>query len=699
MTHSARFSKIILISVFAFIGSVFPSLSFSQNATAIDLYEQGKKAQDLELYQDAIELYKSSLVKNSHFAGPLVGLAQSYYFLEEYKEALQYVTEARKYEKNNLAIDTLEGLIQTGLQAFDKARERFQYVLGKEPNNLDARFGLAGLDIANGMTKQAAKKYIDTLAVSPFNKPALLALVRIYSGMGDYDAASSYLELATKYYSNDSAVHFEAGKFYDANKNDKLAQFHYKTALDLKPNYYEAMITLGVLDYKQGSTNDAIELAKKAIASQSNDVKYMGRYLLGLFYAKNGNVSDSSKNFIASLRIRNDDEISRITAETLVASKLPETDSLRRDLALYHFKNGKLYEKDSYLSMALNEYRRALQIDPHYEDARFAYGHILKIEGFPLDYLFNLKLLRDYYHNKDTRVLDDYEIELKKYDDSVSHDWQTQLIDATGTDSTPALPNLPDAQDQSKSANDRKLFNQFTIHKNQFVFALYTNPSKNGLMHFEADKALIAYFKDILSRSDKLTFQTDDSNHDQSREFEYVSSPANASRLALDAHADYFIMCKFQELERSFEINATVYLARTGSEIKTFNVYKTGNNKVSSAMAKCAEDIEAALPLKGSIILREFNNGIIDIGRLQGAKNGDSLIIVKKGGLTPDNRSLALGYNDKDVIGNIKITQVDENISLGTIEKSGMYDFINPHDEVVYAITPDDKKQIQQQKK
>ncbi len=657
----------------------------AQGRSATDLYDMGRKAQDAQEYREAIDAYKSALALNPKYGESLAGLAGCFYLIDEYGEALKYVTEAKKYDRENLSLYTLEGSIRAALGEYEAARGIFESVLLKEPNNLDARFGLAELDLSDGKAKQAAKRYLDTLGVSPLNKTSLLSLVRLYSGFGDSATAASYLELATKYYSNDPAVHFTAGSYYDSIKNPKLATFHYRTALDLNPQYYDAALSLAVLYYKQGNPADAIVTAKAALDSDSTLVKYRGRYLLGLFSGQAGNTAESMKNFNAALKLRNDDEISRIALETLALSGLDETDPARRDLARYHFNNGKLFERNSYLSTALLEYRRALQIDPHYQDARYAYGYVQKLQGYPLVYFFNLLLLKDYYKSQDKRVLDDFDLQLKKYNESVSGKWDDKLIEAIGTDTGAVLDAQPEATPQAGKAGSAKFFNQFTIKKNPFTLALYTVQSANSLVHTDADRILVSYFKDALSRSDKISIPESGIAGKFPDDAAVVFSKAEANRKALTGKTDYYAICAFTELDRSFEISCTLYKTKTGSEIKTFNAYRTGNGRITYALAKCALDIDTAMPVRGSIILRELSNAIVDLGRMQGLKKDDTLVIVKQGGTFPDNSLLALSYDEKNVIGEYKVMEADENISYGAVTRKGAYDFINAGDEVLFV--------------
>jgi tetratricopeptide (TPR) repeat protein len=102
-----------------------PGLAAQPASAAIALYEQGKAAAADENYYLAIEKYKAALVQNPHYLDPIKGLAECFFFLDEYDEALRWVTLGKTYDKNDFSLLTLEGRTNIVLGNLDKARELF----------------------------------------------------------------------------------------------------------------------------------------------------------------------------------------------------------------------------------------------------------------------------------------------------------------------------------------------------------------------------------------------------------------------------------------------------------------------------------------------------------------------------------------------------------------------------------------------
>lgn len=664
---------------------------FAQNTKdAISLYKEGHKAQILEEYYRAIELYKSSLEINPDYAPPMKGLARCFYMLTEYEEALVYVQKAKQYDKTDLELYNLEGLIQIGRGEGDLARSQFNYVLTIEPNNINARFGLAELDIAYGKTREAARKYIETLNHSPNNQTALLELVEIYKDLGEIETAQNYLELALKYHADDPWVHYTAGKYFYEMKSFRLADYYLKTAIALKSDFYSARQLLGIVYFLDKKYSDAQAIMEETLSSPNPDHRHFARYCLGLFHQEQGNAIPAVEQYIMALDLRYDDEVARIAAENIALKEIDIKDHIRRNLALYHYNEGLLLEEQNYLSQTLMDYRRSLMLDYDSEKTRFAYARIYKKLGFPIRYLMELKVLRDDYKTKDPEVLDELELNVMHIYDSVSYKWMKELKAVTGEQSISDFQS-EDEQSEGEQPAGKDLFDQYTIQQKKYSIMLFTDPEKNNVLHPFADRILLDYFKDLLFGYRTIN-PAGDSPAGAAGGNYVVSSFDRAFRTANENKSDYFLIIRIEEKERSFEISLQIFLTRTGSELETVRVFKTGNRRVQNALAKCAQEINDLLPLRGTLLTRRFNKGIIDLGRYQGIKKGDELLVIKKQKVKLDHKKIAFAYEDSDVLGTFTITEADENVSEGMIKKKSFFDFINPEDEVVFEVKDEEEE-------
>ena len=158
-----------------------------------ELNKRGEEAQNVGDYYSAIEYYKTAIDLNPAYLSPLRGISESYFILGEYSEALRYVTEALRFASSDLELVNLEGRILLGLGQIEEAHARFALVLSKEPNNINAQFGMAEREIAEGKIQNAAARYREALRISPENRRALLSLVLLYDEIGNENAANYYI--------------------------------------------------------------------------------------------------------------------------------------------------------------------------------------------------------------------------------------------------------------------------------------------------------------------------------------------------------------------------------------------------------------------------------------------------------------------------------------------------------------------------
>jgi tetratricopeptide (TPR) repeat protein len=613
-----------------------------------DLYQRGREQQARSNHLAAVELYRAALIENPAYDKPLIGLAESFFALEEYEEALQYLEEAQKYDRGNLDLIVLEGRIAIALNQPARARSLFESVLKKEPNNLEAHFGLAELDIAQGWTGNASQRYIETLKVSPDNQKALLSLVLLSEEQGDRAAAETYLELALKSHSYEPRVHYAAGRFSMDEGNLERAESYLSTAIALDAEYTEAKCLLAHVYLLQGHAQKAIELLEP-MRTNDRDIPLVW-YSLGLAYDRSGKPEQGISSLARALRLQPDDEIARIVLENIALSELTIGDPIRENYAEYHLKRGALYRERNYLDKALMEYRRALRLQPEAKEPRLRYAELYRLMGFPEKYMRELELLRVLGYT-DTRILDDIE-----------------MISATRYDSVSA----------------RWGFEQYGLDRRRFSLALYHLKPASRELHPFAGEAAAAYLYDLFQRYPTLEMQTLEMPETTLN----VDSFESAFRKARSLDSDYFLLMHIEESERSFTTVLEQYLTSTGKLLRTYRVFRTGNDRVQNNFNILARRVFEALPLQGTLLARQFDQGVIDLGMYDQLEVGQELAIVRKGKVSLRNDRIGVFADEGDILGTFTVETLDEVVSEGTVSKHSFFDLINAGDEIIPLLPP-----------
>jgi tetratricopeptide (TPR) repeat protein len=630
------------------IAAALPSAPAVAELSALELYKKGHLAEIQEDYPAAIEQYKEALLLNPNYFDPVRGLARSYYAIEEYEEALGHINKAIALDKSNWDLYNIKGEILIGLGNLRDASGLFTSVMAREPNNIDARFGLAELDILAGKVNQAKARYMESLKILPNGRKALLKLVDLFLDLNDLASAAFYVEISLKSYPNDPEVNMTAARFYLKQRDFKSAGYYIATALSLKKDYFEVMQLSGIALLLQQKYQDAIAVLNQSLTERKAATNYIARYLLGYAHSLVSDFEEAVKQYLAALALRYDDEVSRIACEIQSIAYKDLPDRYRQTLAEYHLKQGQLFESQDMLKKALMEYRRALRIMPDYKDARVSYALLYKRLGFPIKYLLLLKFLSESYGYKDNLILDEIDVTLPRYYESVGFNWY-----GSGQD---------------------KVFDQYSLERITYKLSLFTNDLDNALYHPFAAPFFIDYLKDIFLWYDNV--------HIMEGEV-MIGSYQEAFRKAQKDNSDYFVTLKFLETERTFQMDGVIYLTRTGAELKRFSIFRTGNEKIQAAFLKLTEDLVGLLPLRGTLLARKADQGIINLGSIHGIRKDDTFIIVKRDKIRLAVKGIGLSYADEDVIGAFKVTATDENMSEGTVAKRSFFDFINPMDEVI----------------
>ena len=646
-----------LTAIFVLSLAILPAAGLYAQADAAsvqELYNEGYNEYRNENYYRAIELYKMALQLSPSYLDPLRGLAESYFMLGEYREALNWCIEALRYDKNNLVLKTLQARILIGLQAYEQAEQLFREVLEVEPYNFEAQFGMAELDIVRGRTLQAQLWYEKAMELRPENRRAILSLALVYEAAEELEKAEELVKLALHHYPSGYMVQFLAGKLYLKKGELQKAEMHIKKALALKKYFPDATLLLSTIYLQQEQYAQVVETIEKLLQEHRNN--HLLWYTLGVAYERNNHTAKSLQAYARTLRIRPDDEIARIAIENLVMTEYSPDAPERERYAEYHFQKGKTLQKRNYFQQALEEYRRGLLLAPFSKEGRELYAEIFKAFGYYDKYLSELKILQD-EGLADNRIRDEIEIYSSLLDDEISDKWK--------------IRQYPDPLQNGTESDEMHLLDQ---SGNKFSFLLFYDPDATETGHPLSTEDITDYFYSELQYEKKIQLFNGIEKHTG------FSTSFQKSR---QRQSDFFIIFTYRENGRAFSAECELYNGATGSKIRSFRVFRTGNDKVKRAITRLSEYINAALPFRGRLMDKEFDTAVINLGRYDGIEPEMQFNIIETGKVELNPENLEFSYPDDSVLGTFTVTATDELISEGTLESALFFDLINPGDTVV----------------
>jgi len=613
---------------------------YAQNggADAVSLYRQGRTAYVQDNLYRAVELYKEALGQNPSYLEPMLGLAETYYALGEYDQAVTYVMKARTLAREEPQVITLEARIRIGLGDLETARSLFQKVLATQPNNVDALLGLAELQAAQGNNAAAAERYLESIRLAPENRKALLSLALIYDYRGDSAAAQRYLDLALRYHRDSPLVQLMAARHFVRQHRPDVARSHAHTALNLKPGYVDAQLLLAEIALRQGDYSQAVSLVGPVIDADRNRI--VAWYVRAVALARSGNTDQSLQSFQMALRLDASDEVVRATAEQVVLDKLAVEDSRRQDFAAYHFARGDEYRNQNYFDRALAEYRRGLLLNPYSRSGRLAYAEIYRLRGHTAKYLDELKVLQSVGHS-DTYVSDRVEVYQSVVQNGVADSW--------GVD-------------------------QFSVNRDRTTFQIFFIADQQQLEHPLAASYLAQYLQDRMLAVQHFAFP---------KPPQEVENFAEAFRDARQAGSDYFMLISFDGEDRSFQATDLLYVSRSGSEVGRYQSGRNGNDRVREVAGTIASALGRDVPPRGVLLDRKQNSGLVSLGSLDGLTADSKLVMLRKGSVVLRSDKPGFLYGEGDVVGEFDVTRLDDLVAEGTITKSSFFDLVNVGDEVV----------------
>ena len=606
------------------------------------LYERGRESMSKEDWYSAAEFFIDCLRLNPAYADATSALAECYYELGEFDQALVWVRRARTLSRADTSLANLEAFTLIALGRLDEASPIINQVLAREQYNREALFAAAELDIARGRAGDAVVRYRGAMNRFPDDRRLLISLALVLGSLGDTENARGYIERALLNHDGDYRVHYYAA--YLASQDGRLsdAVTHAENSLYYRPAFAPARFLLASLLYRQGQYEEAARLADELIDLNRDDSRSW--YLKGLSLIRMDRFAEAQALLSAATDIDGDDEFIRIVLEELLITRTRVEDPARIRWATWHFNRARDFRTHNLIEQALFEYRRGLRLNPYAQDRR-EYAELLRLRGYPARFLEELTFMQD-----------------------------MGMADAAMNDAVESYNAL-----LSMALFRRWGVDPYMISKPHWRLAVFSLDSHSAFYHADAGSGASSYIKDLLVHERNIL--------PMDVELRQPSFSA-AFRTAREGDADYFLVVSVSENERDISIKGELFVARTGAPAAVFNAFRTGPDRLRYASRGIVEQLSSALPFRTELLLRRQDQGLIGKGRVDGVKDGAEYKLIQKGRIGLQNEGIGLVYTPDDVVGKLVIEKADEEVSAGKLIRNGFFDRITPGDEVLLEPDP-----------
>lgn len=651
-------------------GTVAFSL-FAQNGrverSAAEYFEDGQELQAKKHWFDATDLYREALRLNPQYGEVWYNMAACAYALGNYDLCVQYADNAAKYERNLSSIQNLKGMALISLGRIDEARDVFVQVLNEYPNNIDARFGLAELDLLDGRITVAEGRYQDALNRDASNRKALLSLALVSSEMGKLKEAEQYIKQALSYYSGEAEVHYMASYLAARNGDYKVAEQRVRSAVQIDGDFDKAYSLLSQILFAQKRYEEVIDICDFRIGRDRDCANAW--YIKGLSQQKLERYEQAIDTYQTGLTINPQDEVMRNALEFLVSQVLTVEDPRRDMWAQFHAKKAAEFGRNYDGISERYEYQKALSVSPLNSSIRQSFAEMLERDGLYELYLQQLKFIRD-----NAEVLDGGP-SVQRDENSPAKKRTRQQIK-----NDDAIENYESLMRNNISA--RWKMDPFYLDKTRWNIGIYYKKKPVQLIHADLEEisayAARSAFSGIPSTSVDV-------------ESKPVENDRDAYHLARTQGRDYYVIMTAQETERSYSIDAQIYSVRTGTKTSEIHVYRTGNDCMAKSLQRFRAGILDILPIRGKVLQNVQGTLLLDLGKNDGISVNSEFDIIRKGCIETKDEGPGVKYHKKNLLGTVVVTACDEEISEGKYKKNGFYDTLNAGDEIILVKNGDDK--------
>ncbi|MCL2210838.1 MAG: tetratricopeptide repeat protein [Treponema sp.] len=618
----------------------------AQSQQAVQFYERGKAFMAEENWYSAVESFLECTRLNPAHAEGTASLAECYYELAEFDEALTWVRKARQLARTNMNVANLEVFIHIALGQLETAAGLVNEILKIEPYNRETLFAAGELDIARGRPSEAMLRYRDAVRRYPDDRKLLVSLALVTLSLGDGDTAVTYINNALTRHPGDYRVFYYASYIYSMNNRIAEAIRYAENSLFYKSDHLPTQSLMSILRYRNGEYEEAARLCDNLIAKNRQDMSAW--YLKGLSLIMLKRQQEAITVLTNAIAFNENDEFIRAILEETVISSTVLEDPRRSRFAAWHFNKAKSYRERNLIEQALFEYRRGLRLYPFAADRR-DYAELLRLSGYPARYLEELLFLKD--QGVSDRSLDDaVEAYSSLLSNALFKQWQVNPVD---------------------------------LVERHWKIAVFSLAGQSSFYHADAGSVAAGVIRELLVHDRNIAPMN--LNHRQ-------ASFSQAFRLAREGGADYFILVSVTENERDISIKAEIFTGRTGSPAGTLYAFRTGSDRLRDASRTIITQLSSSMPVRGRLLIRRQGQALINKGKADGIVTETVYDVVKRGRPQPANEGLALVYSNDELVGKLTITNIDEEISIGSLQRNGFFDRIEPGDEIILQ----SKRQVQQ---
>ena len=225
----------------------------------------------LKKYDEAINAFQKSLEVDDKNPLTHTDMATVLQLKGEFLKALEYYNKALELEPESFMNLLNVANLSNMLRRYDLAINAYEKMLAMKPELKDIRSTLIGAYVKNGQPDKAINLIDVALKQNPKNVPLLFRKAKIYTDMGDFNAASKIYEQIVTFKKNSPAIYHAYAILYTKMQDYDKALQNLNKAMGLDENNAAIHKDLGVIYLMRNQVDYAKDEFDKAIKLGDND--------------------------------------------------------------------------------------------------------------------------------------------------------------------------------------------------------------------------------------------------------------------------------------------------------------------------------------------------------------------------------------------------------------------------------------------
>ncbi|MBX2842308.1 MAG: tetratricopeptide repeat protein [Flammeovirgaceae bacterium] len=237
------------------------------------IFAEGIKHVILEDYKKALVLLEESERLNPDNPTTKFKIAQVYYDMEKYDEALPYAVKALQIENSNIYYYLLLADIHKAKKEYEQVVKVYKDLLDIVDGSEEYYFDLASAYLHLSDYKNAIEAYNKAETIFGLNEAVVRQKQRIYLNINDLDAALGEGQKLVDAFPSNSGYSVAQAQMLFSNDRFEDAEAILTNLFERLPDDPEAQLMLAKIYQKQGKTDEADKLMETAFMSNDLEVE------------------------------------------------------------------------------------------------------------------------------------------------------------------------------------------------------------------------------------------------------------------------------------------------------------------------------------------------------------------------------------------------------------------------------------------